>query len=48
MKAIIGKGADFVATEKERLSKLLGGNVAAQKSDEFHVRKNILSQFGGN
>jgi len=48
MKAIIGKGADFVATEKERLSKLLGGNVAAQKSDEFHVRKNILSKLGGN
>jgi len=46
MKAIISKGADFVASEKERLEKLLdGGNLAAQKHDEFAVRKNILSQF---
>jgi len=47
MKAIMTKGADFVAGEKERLSKLLeGGNLASQKLDEFSVRKNILSQFG--
>jgi len=46
MKEIISKGKDFVKTEKERLSKLLGGSLAAIKSDEFSIRKNILSQFG--
>jgi len=47
MKSIISKGEDFVANEKERLSKLLeGGSLAAQKHDEFSIRKNILKIFG--
>jgi len=46
MKAIASKGKDFVTAEKDRLSKLVdGGSLAAGKSDEFVVRKNILSQF---
>jgi len=46
MKAIASKGKDFVTAEKERLSKLVdGGSLAAGKSDEFVVRRNILSQF---
>jgi len=46
MKAIASKGKDFVTSEKDRLSKLVdGGSLAAGKSDEFVIRKNILSQF---
>jgi len=46
MKAIASKGKDFVNSEKDRISKLLdGGSLAIGKSDEFVVRKNILSQF---
>jgi protein disulfide-isomerase A6 len=46
MKAISSKGNDFVTTEKERLTKMLGGgNLASNKLDEFVIRQNILSQF---
>jgi len=46
MKAISSKGDEFLTQEKDRLSKLLeGGNLATSKSDEFVIRKNILSQF---
>jgi len=46
MKAISSKGKDFISSEKDRLSKLVdGGSLAAGKSDEFVIRKNILSQF---
>jgi len=46
MKAISGKGVEFIAQEKDRLTKLLeGGSLSSTKSDEFIIRKNILSQF---
>jgi len=46
MNVILKKGDDFLKTEKDRLAKLLEqGSLASGKSDEFVVRKNILSQF---
>jgi len=42
----IQKESDFLSQEKERLTKLIEGkSLAASKSDEFIIRKNILSQF---
>jgi len=45
MAQIQKKGADFVAAETARLSKLLEGALAAAKSDEFTIRHNILQAF---
>jgi len=46
MRAILKKGKDFVDVEKERLGKIVdSGSVAANKLDEFVIRKNIISQF---
>jgi len=46
MQAVVKKGEDFLKSEKDRIAKLLdGGSLASSKSDEFAVRKNILSQF---
>jgi len=45
MKAIEKKGASVVESESDRLNKMLNGNLTPAKSDEFVIRKNILSQF---
>jgi len=41
----IDENADFVTSEIARLDKMLSGSVAAKKSDEFTIRKNILTSF---
>jgi len=45
MNKIAEKGEDFLVKEKERLTKMLSGSVAADKADEFTVKINILSSF---
>lgn len=46
MSVIIKKGEDWVATEQARVKGLLdGGNLSADKIDEFTVRTNVLSAF---
>jgi len=45
MKSIEKKGASVVESESDRLNKMLNGNLTPAKSDEFVIRKNILSQF---
>jgi len=45
MAKVAEKGEEFVTKEKERLSKMISGSVAADKADEFTVRLNILSSF---
>jgi protein disulfide-isomerase A6 len=46
MNVVSKKGDEFLKQEKDRIAKLLeGGSLASGKSDEFVVRKNILSQF---
>ena len=48
MNKVTTQGEDFLVKEKERLSKLLSGSVAAEKADEFTVRLNILASFKKN
>jgi len=46
MTVIIKKGEDWVATEQARVKGLLdGGNLSADKIDEFTVRTNVLTAF---
>jgi len=46
MSVVIKKGNDWVATEKARVKGLLdGGNLSAEKIDEFVVRTNVLNAF---
>jgi len=41
----IAEKEDFLTKEKERLTKMLTGSIAADKADEFTIRLNILSSF---
>ena len=46
MEKVIEKGNEFVATESERLSRMVaGGQLSAGKIDSFTKRKNVLSRF---
>jgi protein disulfide-isomerase A6 len=46
MKKIAEKGEDYIETEYNRLTKILGGsNVASDRADDMKVRQNILRQF---
>jgi len=45
MQTIVEKGNEWVATEVQRLERMLSGSVAPSKVDEFTRRKNILSSF---
>jgi len=45
MKKCIEKGTDFIATEIDRLSRMLEGNITDEKRDQFTIRKNILGSF---
>jgi protein disulfide-isomerase A6 len=45
MSSIVEKGKDFVATEIQRIEKLLKGSISNTKLDELIKRKNILSAF---
>jgi protein disulfide-isomerase A6 len=45
MQTIQSKGKEFVSNEQDRLDRMLAGSIAPAKSDEFVIRKNILSAF---
>lgn len=45
MKVIEKKGNEFLTTEAARLERLMAGDVAPEKADEFVIRKNILAAF---
>jgi len=45
MQTIVEKGNDWVATEIQRLERMLAGSVSSGKADDFTRRKNILSSF---
>jgi protein disulfide-isomerase A6 len=45
MQAIEKRGKDFVATETERVSRMLDGSLTIQKRDELTIRRNILKAF---
>jgi len=41
MQMVVEKGNDWIATEVQRLERLLSGSIAATKADDFTRRKNI-------
>lgn len=46
MEKIIEKGGEFVATEFDRLSRMItGGQLSSTKIDSFTKRKNVLARF---
>lgn len=48
MKKVLKVGADFVQTETERLGRMLGGSMSAEKRDMFSKRKNVLGAFSAS
>ncbi|KAL2941139.1 putative protein disulfide-isomerase A6 [Bienertia sinuspersici] len=44
-KSCMEKGADFATKEIQRLERLLSKSISSSKSDEFTLKKNILSTF---
>jgi len=48
MKKILKVGPGFVQTETERLGRMLGGSMSAEKRDMFSKRKNILGAFSAS
>lgn len=45
MKKILDKGEDFPKNEVARITRMLGGNMSAEKMDSMLKRRNILGQF---
>lgn len=45
MRKINEKGDQFIATERERINKILKGDVSKEKKQDFTVRLNILDSF---
>lgn len=45
MNGIQKKGKEFLESEPARLERMLAGDVAADKVDEFTIRRNILRAF---
>jgi len=45
IQTIQSKGVSYVASEIERIERMLEGSVSAKKADEFTIRKNILEAF---
>merc|ERR1712216_646610 len=45
MEKAVAKGADYLSTEKTRLSKLLDGPLSDEKKAQFQKRMNVLGSF---
>lgn len=45
MRKVLDKGDSFISTERERINKILKGDVSKEKKQDFTVRLNILDSF---
>lgn len=45
MRKVIEKGDQFITAEKERINKILKGDVSKDKKHDFNLRLNILDSF---
>lgn len=45
MRKVIDKGDQFITAEKERINKILKGDVSKEKKYDFNLRLNILDSF---